>query len=65
SGGGWQNPDNIFANDDALTVAVHTELASDWYLKTNGFGFDTNVIPSNAVILKVELQTKWKFEITG
>lgn len=59
SGGGWVNPQNIYAKDGALCEAQHNEVGTDWMLKTNGFGFDPSVIPEDAIITKVELEVKW------
>ena len=59
SGGGWINPENIYAKDGAMTEAHHDEVGADWLLKTEGFGIGPAMIPTDAVILKVELGVTW------
>ena len=59
SGGGWVNPQNVYAKDGAITEAHHDEVGADWFLKTEGFGIGPAIIPDDAIILKVELEVKW------
>lgn len=58
--GTWQNPENIYAKDGALCFADHTTPNSNWFLKTEGYGFGPAAIPADAVILKVELESRWQ-----
>ena len=59
AGGGWINPQNVYAKDGALCQAQHNKSGTDWFLKTEGYGFGTGVIPADAIITKVEIEVKW------
>lgn len=52
----WTNPTNVFASDNALATSALAKNGSTWIMRVGGFGFTNADVPSNAVIMGVEVR---------